>query len=68
MKNLINLGEIKKSQFSTKPLFQYMSVLREQTLLSRKELIFCVNLTQYIGLACCNSWGRKELETTERLN
>ena len=20
------------------------------------------------GLACCNSWGRKELETTERLN
>ena len=20
------------------------------------------------GLACCNSWGRKELDTTERLN
>ena len=20
------------------------------------------------GLACCNSWGRKESETTERLN
>ena len=20
------------------------------------------------GLACCDSWGRKELETTERLN
>ena len=20
------------------------------------------------GLACCNSWGRKELDTTEQLN
>ena len=20
------------------------------------------------GLACCDSWGRKELDTTERLN
>ena len=20
------------------------------------------------GLACCNSWGRKEVDTTERLN
>ena len=20
------------------------------------------------GLVCCNSWGRKELDTTERLN
>ena len=20
------------------------------------------------GLACCNSWGRKELDATERLN
>ena len=20
------------------------------------------------GLACCNSWGHKELDTTERLN
>ena len=22
----------------------------------------------YAGLGCCNSWGRKELDTTERLN
>ena len=25
-------------------------------------------LVMYRGLACCSSWDRKELETTERLN
>ena len=32
-------------------------------------LLTCINLSDgQGGLACCDSWGRKELDTTERLN
>ena len=42
--------------------------LMDMSLSERRELVNS-NLSELQGgLACCNSWGRKELDTTERLN
>ena len=42
--------------------------LMDMSLSERRELVNS-NLSELQGgLACCNSWGCKELDTTERLN
>ena len=37
--------------------------LMDMSLSKLQELV-----TEREGLVCCNSWGRKELDTTEQLN
>ena len=32
------------------------------------RIMFAVGLSYMGGLACCDSWGRKESDTTEQLN
>ena len=45
-----------------------MSDSKFQVLITRTKCFFSLFNDGQGGLACCDSWGRKESDTTERLN
>ena len=48
-------------------IFYYVSNRDEQSWKKLLPLYYDLTFSQG-GLACCNSWGRKESDMTERLN
>ena len=45
-----------------------MSDSKSQVLITRTKCFFSLLNDGQGGLACCDSWDRKESDTTERLN
>ena len=53
---------------NTTVCYIFISDSKSQVLITRTKCFFNLLNDGQGGLACCDSWGRKESDTTERLN
>ena len=67
LEKTLMLGEVGGSRRKGRPRMRWLDGITDSMDVSLSELQELVGDGQG-GLACCDSWGGKELDTTERLN
>ena len=65
MEKTLMLGKIEGRRRRGQQRMKWLDGITDSVAVSLSELL---ELVMYGGLACCDSWGCKELDRTERLN
>ena len=67
LEKTLMLGKIEGERRRGRQRMRWLDGITDSVEVSLSELRELV-MDREGGLACCNSWGRKELDTTEQLN